>query len=138
MIRLKRDIKIQTRVPLTPLIDMVFLLIIFFLLTTRFITEEGISVKVPQADSTTPQTQREITVYVSKDGRAFIGGQELTFDQLYFKLRHLIGPDKDKLVVVKADREVILNKAVRVMDIAKTAGAARLCIATRKENEADF
>ncbi|MBW2039262.1 MAG: biopolymer transporter ExbD [Deltaproteobacteria bacterium] len=135
MIRLKKNAKNGAEVPLTPLIDMVFLLIIFFLLTTRFITEEGISVKLPQADSTTPQTQKEITVYVSKEGRVFIGNRELTLHQLHYELRSLIGTDRDKLVVIKADRNVILNKAVKVMDVAKTAGAARLCIATKKEEQ---
>ncbi len=135
MLKLRSTRKIHARVPLTPLIDMVFLLLIFFLLTTRFITEEGISVKLPQADSTTPQIQREITVCVSKDGRIFIGKKEYTLVELYDKLKELIGSDKDKLVVVKADKEVILDKAVKVMDIAKTAGAARLCIATEKESE---
>ncbi|MDL1957738.1 MAG: biopolymer transporter ExbD [Candidatus Desulfofervidus auxilii] len=133
MIRLKNNVNNGTKISLTPLIDMVFLLIIFFLLTTRFITEEGISVKLPQARSTTPQTQREITVYVTKEGRIFIGNRELTLPQLYHELRILIGSDKNKLVVIKADREVILNKVVKVMDIAKTAGAAKLCIAARRE-----
>ncbi|GAB6163647.1 biopolymer transporter ExbD [Desulfothermus naphthae] len=133
MIRLKNSINNIEEMSLTPLVDMVFLLIIFFLLTTRFITEEGISVKLPQADSTTPQTQREITLYVSKEGRVFIGNRLLTLHQLYYELRSLIGSDRDKLVVIKADREAILNKVVKVMDVAKTAGAARLCIATRKE-----
>ncbi len=133
MIKLKNNVNNTTKISLTPLIDMVFLLIIFFLLTTRFITEEGISVKLPQARSTTPQTQKEITVYVTKEGRVFIGNRELTLPQLYHELKFLIGSDKNKLVVIKADRNVILNKVVKVMDIAKTAGAARLCIATRKE-----
>ncbi len=133
MIRLKNSVNSSAEMSLTPLIDMVFLLIIFFLLTTRFITEEGISVKLPQADSTTPQTQREITVYVSKEGRVFIGNRAITLHQLYYELRSLIGSDRDKLVVIKADRNAILNKVVKVMDVAKTAGAARLCIATRKE-----
>jgi len=133
MIKLKNNVNNTTKISLTPLIDMVFLLIIFFLLTTRFITEEGISVKLPQARSTTPQTQKEITVYVTKEGRIFIGNRELTLPQLYHELKFLISSDKNKLVVIKADRNVILNKVVKVMDIAKTAGAARLCIATRKE-----
>lgn len=135
MLKLRSTRKIEARVPLTPLIDMVFLLLVFFLLTTRFITEEGISVKLPQASSTTPQPQREITVYVSKEGRIFIGKKEYTLVELYDKLKELIGSDKGKLVVVKADKEVILDKAVKVMDMAKTAGAAKLCIATEKESK---
>ena len=45
----------------------------------------------------------------------------------------MIGGDRDRLVVIKADRAVILNKAVKVMDLAKAAGAGRLCLATEKD-----
>lgn len=137
MITLKNNTKTVAGVPLTPLIDMVFLLIIFFLLTTSFITEEGISIKLPHADSATPQAQREITVHVSKEGKVFIGRKEFTLMELHEEIRSLVGSDKGQSVVVKADRDVALNKAVRVMDIAKTAGAARLFIATQKEDVHD-
>ena len=53
--------------------------------------------------------------------------------QIIRDLKKMIGGKKDKLVVVKADRSVVLNKAVKVMDIAKAAGAARLCLATEKD-----
>ncbi len=49
------------------------------------------------------------------------------------RLKNMIGSQEDSLVIVKADRSVVLNKAVRVMDIAKAAGAGRLCLATEKE-----
>ena len=53
-------------------------------------------------------------------------------DQLYSRLKEKIGSDPDRLVIIKADKTVILNKAVKVMDIAKAAGAARLSLATEK------
>ena len=52
---------------------------------------------------------------------------------LFDGLKEMIGGKEDKLVVVRADRAVILNKAVKVMDVAKAAGAGRLCLATEKE-----
>jgi len=48
-------------------------------------------------------------------------------------LKEMIKGQKDRLVVIKADRSVVLNKAVKVMDVAKAAGAARLCLATEKD-----
>jgi biopolymer transport protein ExbD len=123
----------EIQAPLTSLIDIVFLLLIYFLLTTNFMVDEGIKVKLPQARASAPQIQQEITVYVDKDGRAFLGDQEVPLDQLFKKLKDMIGNQKDRLVVVKADRSVILNKAVKVMDLAKAAGAERLCLATEKD-----
>jgi biopolymer transport protein ExbD len=129
----KRRARIGVQVPLTSLIDIVFLLLIYFLLTTNFMVEEGIKVKLPQAKASAPQTEEVITVYVDRQGRAFIGTREVSMAALFDGLKEMIGVKKDKLVVVRADRAVILNKAVKVMDVAKAAGAGRLCLATEKE-----
>ncbi|MDY6879003.1 MAG: biopolymer transporter ExbD [Desulfatiglans sp.] len=122
----------QVQVPLTSLIDIVFLLLIYFLLTTNFMVEEGIKIKLPQANASAPQTEEVITVYVDQKGRTFIGGTEIPLERLFDRLKEMIGDKRESLVVVKADRSVILNEAVRVMDLAKAAGAGRLCLATEK------
>jgi biopolymer transport protein ExbD len=129
----KRRERIKVQVPLTSLIDIVFLLLIYFLLTTNFMVEEGIKIKLPQAKAAAPQTEEVITVYVDQQGRAFLGTQEVSLAGLFDRLKEMIGGRQDKLVVVRADRAVILNKAVKVMDVAKAAGAGRLCLATEKE-----
>jgi biopolymer transport protein ExbD len=59
--------------------------------------------------------------------------KKFTLSQLFTELKQLIGHDKDRLVIIKADRSVILNKAVKVMDMAKAAGANRLSLATEKD-----
>lgn len=123
----------EIQAPLTSLIDIVFMLLIYFLLTTNFMVDEGIKIKLPQAKAAAPQTQQEITIYVDRDGRAFIMNKEVPFNILFSELKKMIGNQKDRLVVIKADRTVILNKAVKVMDIAKAAGAGRLCLATEKD-----
>ncbi len=123
----------QIQMPLTSLIDIVFMLLIYFLLTTNFMVDEGIKIKLPQAKAAAPQTQQEITVFVDQQGRAFLLNKHIPEDMLFKKLKEMIKGQKDKLVVIKADRSVVLNKAVKVMDIAKAAGAARLCLATEKD-----
>jgi biopolymer transport protein ExbD len=115
----KHTNRYQIQAPLTSLIDIVFLLLIYFLLTTNFIVEEGIKIKLPQATASAPQIKQEITVFVDKEGTAYMADQK-------------IPNDPDRLVIIKADKTVILNKAVKVMDIAKAAGAARLSLATEK------
>ncbi len=123
----------QVQVPLTSLIDIVFLLLIYFLLTTNFMVDEGIKIKLPQARAAAPQTEEVITVYVDQQGRAFLGTEEVSLGRLFDRLKEMIRNQKNKLVVVRADRAVILNKAVKIMDIAKAAGAGRLCLATEKD-----
>jgi biopolymer transport protein ExbD len=123
----------KVQVPLTSLIDIVFLLLIYFLLTTNFMVDEGIKIKLPQAKASAPQTEEVITVYVDEQGQAFMGDEALSQARLFDRLKEMIGNQENRLVVVRADRTVILNKAVKIMDVAKAAGAGRLCLATEKE-----
>lgn len=118
--------------PLTSLIDIVFLLLVYFLLTTNFMVDEGIDIKLPQAEASKPQTQEEITIYVDAHGRAFLENREVPLNELFKRLQKKIGTAQNRLVVIKADRTVVLNQAVAVMDVAKAAGAGRLCLATEK------
>jgi len=129
----KKRERYTIQAPLTSLIDIVFMLLIYFLLTTNFMVDEGIKVKLPQAQASAPQVQKEITIYVDESGQAYLMDQPVALDQLFTRLKKMIGNESDRLVVVKSDRRVILNKAVKVMDIAKAAGAGRLCLATEKE-----
>jgi biopolymer transport protein ExbD len=62
-----------------------------------------------------------------------LGNEEIPLGNLFKRLKEMIGGQENKLVVVRADRAAILNKVVKVMDVAKAAGAGRLCLATEKE-----
>ena len=132
LVRRTRKNRMQVQIPLTSLIDIVFLLLIYFLLTTNFLVDEGIKIKLPQANASAPQTEEVITVYVDQEGRAYLENKEISEARLFERLREMIGNKENELVVVRADRAVILNKAVKVMDLAKAAGAGRLCLATEK------
>ncbi|MBW1987865.1 MAG: biopolymer transporter ExbD [Deltaproteobacteria bacterium] len=120
------------QMPLTSLIDIVFLLLVYFLLTTNFMANEGIDVKLPHAKTSRPQTLQEITVSVDAQGRAFLENRELPLNELFQRLHEMISVSPDRLVVIKADRSVVLDKAVAVMDVAKAAGAARMVLATER------
>jgi len=128
----KKQDRYQMQAPLTSLIDIVFLLLIYFLLTTNFIVEEGINIKLPDATASAPQIKQEITISINKEGTVYIENQQIPIDALYSRIKEMIGNDRDRLVIIKADKTIILNKAVRVMDIAKAAGASRLSLATEK------
>ncbi len=133
LVHYKQRQRFKVEIPLTSLIDIVFLLLVYFLLTTNFMVEEGIKIKLPQAKASAPQTEEVITIYVDRQGRAFLGTEEVSTSVLFDRLKQMIGGQENKLVVIRADRAVILNKAVRVMDVAKAAGAGRLCLATEKD-----
>ena len=137
LVHRKVKTRYQIQMPLTSLIDIVFMLLIYFMLTANFIVDEGIDVKLPQAEQTSTQEEisEEITVYVDKDGGAYINDKLIQERELLPTLQDMIGTQTDRLVIIKADRSVVLNSAVRVMDIAKAAGASKLYIATEKGDE---
>ena len=122
---------------LTPLIDVVFQLLIFFLLTTTFainVREGGLEVDLPRAKSAQiPALQKQVVVAVLKDGRVVLGGEAISFDRLHDKLKDVAEQDPQTLVVVQADKAVEHGKVVRVMDLAATLGLKRLAIAAVQE-----
>jgi biopolymer transport protein ExbD len=133
--RLPKRERYQIQMPLTSLIDIVFLLLIYFLLTTNFIAEQGIDVNLPDAEASVPQTRQEITVYIDSAGLVYINDQLVDFNDLFDRLKDRISQDPKQLVVVKADGSIALERAVQVMDIAQAAGAGSLFLATEKRHQ---
>jgi len=109
--------------------DIVFLLLIFFLLTSSFIVNTGIRVDLPAAASTEPQTDAGIVLSVTKDGDLFLNERKVAWSNAEDELRRALAGSDEKLVVVRADKELALGRAVEVMDMARRSGARRLAIA---------
>jgi len=95
--------------------------------------DEGIAVKLPHAKATAPQIEEEITIYVNSAGIVYMDEQPVPLNLLFDKIKTRLSGHTDLPVVIKADRTVILDKAVNVMDIAKAAGAGKLVLATERK-----
>ncbi len=119
---------------LTPLIDMVFQLLIFFLLTTTFavnVKEGGIEVDLPRAKSAQiPSMTSHIVIAILKDGRMVVGGETFSEDALREKLAQVHKENPKTMVVVQADRTVEHGSVVQAMDLAVDVGLKSLAIAT--------
>ena len=134
LVHRKKRARYQIQAPLTSLIDIVFMLLIYFLLTTNFMVEQGIEVNLPDAKASAPQTRQEITVYIDQAGMVYLGKQPVGFNDLFDRLQERIRENPEQLVVIKADGDILLDRAVQVMDIAQAAGAKKLFLATEKIN----
>ncbi len=110
--------------------DIVLLLLIFFLLTSTFVIQQGIRVKLPKAFSEESATPDRVTITMTGEGKLFLGEEMVGLDNLEILLKDKIQIMGNPLVVIRADRSIIIEKAVRVMDIAREAGAEKLLIAT--------
>jgi len=110
------------------LTDIVLLLLIFFLLTSSFAVIRGMDVVLPKAETGQAPQRKIVTVSITKDRKIFLGTQPVTKDQLAEKLKTTVKPDHQ--IVIQADKSLILDEVIEVLDIAKGVGATRLFIAT--------
>lgn len=122
----------QVTPDITPLIDCVFLLLIFFMLSTTFVVSPGIRINLPQAAAEPVRHERqELRIKVDPAGALYLGDQRASPEDLEARLRDTARADRDTLVVIEADEETPHRFVVDVMDRAKTSGLSRLAIATR-------
>lgn len=118
--------------------DVVFLLIIFLLISSSFITQSGIPIKLPSSSNQAQQNPKTISVTLTKDGQVFIDNRVTTWEQLGNTLLQLKTSDDLQVVYLRADEVTELKSVVRVMDIIKQSGYERIYIATqqsRQENQ---
>ena len=120
---------------LTPLIDVVFLLLIFFMVSTTFATiRYGIKVDLPRTTTPEEKIEENIVISITKDNRIYLGKKWVKEENLVSLLRKEI-KRKGSLVIINADKEVKHGRVVRVMDLARKAGAGKLGILTASEKE---
>ncbi|MBN2718657.1 MAG: biopolymer transporter ExbD [Deltaproteobacteria bacterium] len=123
----------------TPLVDVVFLLLIFFLLTATYVKNPNIDIELPKAS---PQDlfpkDKDLTVVITKDGSIRVEKDALSMKQLedYMKKR-LKASGKDAVVIVRADKGARHGNVVDVMDMAKRIGFGKLAIAVNASGTAD-
>ncbi len=126
----RRRKKFNTLLNITPLIDCVFLLLIFFLLTSSFIEESGLEIELPESASVSPVEKQEIIVSISEEGHLAINGNPSSFDKLQKVLVELISRLGKQQAILKADKNVRLGLLIKVMDLIKAAGIKTINIKT--------
>jgi len=132
-LRKKRE---DPRVDLTPMVDVVFLLLIFFMISTTFIETPGLTVDLPESSMKTQVKEpEELKVYLSKDGAIAIGDTKVTMAQFRAKLLSFGPQAKETTFVLMADKEAFHGRVVELMDEARKAGFAKLAIATESSQK---
>jgi biopolymer transport protein ExbD len=138
-VNFRRNRRDDVELNITPLIDIVFLLLIFFMVSTTFQKESQLRVQLPEATQQTkadPQEPVEITI--SAEGQFAIGGRKLPQDNLATvidALGRVVGDDRERAVVVRADSRTPHQAVVRAMDAASKLGLTRLSIATAEQTD---
>ena len=130
-----RKKKVSVYLNIAPLIDVVFLLLIFFMLSSHFVTQPGIKLTLPTAVTAKVHPEEDIVIFITEDNELYLNEKQVSLDNLLEKLRMEVEKVKKKTVIIRADEKIDLGLAVKVMDIAKQAEAEGLVISTRTEHQ---
>ena len=116
-----------------PLIDIVFILLIFFVVTTTFARDLGIEVERPSAGSATEQPANVVRVAVGRGGELAVDGRPTSAWRLRAEVEDRVGHSTDKSVLIVADKSVDAKTLVDVMDACRQAGARQVAVAVNQE-----
>jgi biopolymer transport protein ExbD len=121
-------------VNLLPMIDVIFAILAFFIVSTLFLTRtEGLSVNLPNADSASPQQQADFTVSVTATGEITLDRQPIPLEQLQAAIRDALAPEQTAIVTIHADEQAYHGTVIAVMDELRLIEGVQLGIATESE-----
>ncbi|MGQ9560598.1 MAG: ExbD/TolR family protein [Candidatus Oleimicrobiaceae bacterium] len=122
---------------ITSLIDVLFLLLIFFMVSSTFLEQPGMKLDLPASKSFEVEQQKELIVHISQEGQLFLGERPVELDSLKEQLQREMARDRERPLVLKADKAAAHGRVVEVMDVAKQAGVRKIVIATRVAESAE-
>jgi len=131
----KNKTKIISEINITPLTDVVMVLLVIFMVTTPLMMQEAFKIKLPTAATSEPQTDQTTTISVAPGNIIYLNKEQVTLADLKGLLASKMATSEDKTVVIKADKNVLHGFVVNILDVAKESGALKLAIATEHANE---
>jgi biopolymer transport protein ExbD len=121
----------EPAIDLSPMLDCVFILLIFFIVTTTFVDETGIEVDKPQAASAAQLEKISIMLALTKSGQVVYGGKEIGINGVQTLVKRMIAKE-DVPVIIQADKDAPAGLLVRIIDESKLAGATKVSVASAK------
>lgn len=123
---LESRFKRKSTFPVISMADIVLLLLIFFLLTSTYLVQPGIKVQLPRTATKEAVTQEKVTITITKSGAVYLEDKPVQLSRFPYLLKDA----RDKIILIKADRDVTINMTVKVMEMVKKSGANKFVIAT--------
>ena len=129
----------RPEVQMAPLIDVVFLLLIFYAVTTQFVSDERLKLKLPEAKTAESEgvgrEDRPPEVKIAADGTIWINDVVVPDEELEAQMKALVERAPDKAVILKGDRDADYGIVVKVLDIARAAGANMIQMSADRPKE---
>jgi biopolymer transport protein ExbD len=123
--------EIFAEINITPLTDVFLVLLVIFMVTTSVIHSQGKQVDLPGAE-VSDSTPQGVTVTVTSEGAILVNDQPTDEANLFASLEAALQESREKLVILRGDKRVLLGQAVNILDMAQQAGATGIALATKK------
>ncbi len=131
--RYRNQTEEEAQIDISPLIDMVFILLIFFMVTTTFVKDMKLDLERPSASSGVSASTKAIRVFIDTQGDVYVDNQQVRIYSLQSKLRDMLRVSTDKSILVVTDENVPAKTVLRVVDQSKLSGATDVGVATEQE-----
>ncbi|RLA03650.1 MAG: biopolymer transporter ExbD [Gammaproteobacteria bacterium] len=131
ILRIKRN-NSEAELDMTPMLDVVFIMLIFFIVTTSFVKESGIDVNTPQAQSASKQDDSNIFVAIDANGAVWIDHKMVDIRSVRAVVARLYAENPNSVVIIQSDEEATTRKLVGVMDQIRMAGIEKIAIAANQ------
>lgn len=131
----RRPSKPGVGINIAPLVDVIFLLVIFFAVTTTFLESAGLQLELPESSSTAQRETKTLTVSLTAAGQLALDGETLEREALRERLRAALEEREQKFVLLRADTHAEHGEVVRVMDLIRESGAEGLTVDARPSSE---
>lgn len=129
----RRPRKDDQGIDISPLIDMVFILLIFFMVSTTFVKDMDLDIDRPKASSATMSSTKAIRIFIAKDSSTYLDGQPVRPWVIQSRVRDLLEVGTSESVLVVTDEGVPASKLIEVVDQCRLAGASDVGVATEPE-----
>lgn len=130
--KIRAENKVLDTFSFSSLTDIVLLLLIFFLLSSTFIIQPGIKVKLPVSDTAEATNEKSITVTLTSKGLIYLNQDQISISELPAKWNQLMAQNPEQAIIIRADKGVTIDQTVAILDIGKKVGATNFNIATEK------
>jgi len=131
MARKVREEEEDAAIDMTPMLDIVFIMLIFFIVTTVFVKEAGIEVNKPEASESFMPKNANIFIAITEDGDVWLDKRQVDADSVRANVERLLAEQPTDYVIIQADEKAKHGLVVEIMDQVKDAGIDKISIATR-------
>ncbi|PCI14989.1 MAG: hypothetical protein COB71_00100 [Thiotrichales bacterium] len=125
--------RIHSHLDIAPLIDVVFLLLVFFMLTSTFLVPEAIELELPESSSATATEITPMIVSLNASGELALNGESIQLDKLRLTIEPLIAANTDITITLKSDAHTEVQQLLTVMDEIRAAGGNNVALATTQK-----